>query len=38
MCNFYLHFYRRVVEEGSHEELLSLRGKYYGLWTRQNME
>ena len=25
----------RIIEEGSHEHLLSKRGKYYDLWSKQ---
>jgi ATP-binding cassette subfamily B protein len=26
----------RVVEDGSHQELLKKRGQYYRLWSRQS--
>lgn len=28
----------RVIESGSHEELLALRGRYYALWQKQTAE
>lgn len=28
----------KIVEEGSHEELLNLKGRYYSLWQKQTTE
>lgn len=28
----------RVIEKGNHRELLSLKGKYFDLWNKQNLE